>query len=200
MEFRAPRSGMLQVLARALDIPAERESSFLGRFQHLQRLSLIEGINPGRGKAAQYQAHQVVVIALAFQLLQLGISPEKAVQMIKANQDRVRLAISLAIGLKDFEPSYLWFDAALLSQTSDNDRAEATFDYGGAGVVRERFDTFFNKDEVQRMAFISVTNTIYAIVDNLPEVDGPGLREFMQRGFVQSLRDWRDNSNPDSLM
>lgn len=82
MEFGLSRGEMLDLLAKVMLVPDEGRTAFLGRFQHLQRLALVDGINPGRGKAAQYRAEQVIVIAIAMQFLQLGLSPERTVRMM----------------------------------------------------------------------------------------------------------------------
>lgn len=201
MDFRVPRSAMLGLVADALKVPEERRSAFLGRFQHLQRLKLVEGINPGRGSAASYRAHQIVVIALAFQMIQLGLTPERAVEIMKANQDRVRLSIGYA-AKNVASPMFLWFDAALLSNSDEMDWAEATFDYGGQAVVTERFADMFFEGEVQRMAFISVTNTMIDLAANArpagPFGDEAG-QVLLQSMFVRSILDWFKQSTPDSF-
>lgn len=102
-------------------------------------------------------------------------------------------------------PSMLWFDSSLLTQTVGDagyDLAEATFDYGGMGVVKEVFSRFFESGWVQRMAFISVSNTIWAIVRAL---EGQDLAEYTprlgpeSRLFLEALFDWFRKSESDSL-
>lgn len=212
MSFGIARAPLLTLLADAMEIPAEGRSAFLGRFQHLQRLALVEGINPGRGKAAEYQAHQVLVIAIAFQMLQLGLTPERAVMVIKQNQDLVRLGISLAIATPDtIEPALLWFDPALLTRTMKgrdgvHDLAEATFNYGGAGTGEEMFRHFFVDGYVQRTAFISISGVLWHLAmafDDYRDFPMSGVKR-PQLGknslqFLVSLREWFDASTPDSL-
>lgn len=207
VSFSVPRAQLLELVGNAMDVPVWRHSALLGRFQHLQRLSLIKGINPGRGKAAEYQAHQLLVILLAFQMLQLGLTPERAVGIIKQNQDRLRLAIGLAItGDQPINPAILWFDPSILKDSTgpEGDLAEATFNYGGEGTGREIFEHFFVKGMVQRMAFISVSGTLWHLVTALewddPDMDimRPVIKE-KSAAFLESLRDWYQTSTPDSL-
>lgn len=197
---------MLAFLAIAMEVPEDRKSALLGRFQHLQRLALIEGINPGRGKAAEYSAHQVLIIAIALQMLQLGLTPERAVDVIKQNQDILRLAIGLAIGSSDtIEPSMIWFDPAILTRSQPDgghaDLAEAIFNYGGAGTGRETFERFFVEGWVQRMSFVSISGTLWHIVgafDGHKSADVPVIGK-TSRWFLDGLKAWYADSAPDSL-
>jgi hypothetical protein len=205
VDFSIPRARMLDVLADAMEVPPERRSALLGRFQHLQRLALIDGINPGRGRAAEYKSHHLVVIALAFQMLQLGLTPERTVQVIKQNQDTVRLGIGLAVHAKDtISPSMLWFDPAILTRSQDEirDLADATFDYGGAGTGAEVFARLFVEGWVQRTSFISISGTLWHVVAVFEGwgqfSDKPRLGE-QSRIFLGSLSKWFQGSKPDSL-
>lgn len=212
MEFGIGRATLLKVLADAMMVDAKGAGAFLGRFQHLQRLRLVQGINPGRGKQAEYRANQVLVIAIAMQLLQLGLSPERAVWIIQQNQDRVRLAISLAVSAPDkLSAAFLYFDPALLTELGDRsgeyDRAEQTFHYAGEGTLREMIDDFLVKGDVPRMAIVNVRGTIVSIKDALWELDFPaGALSAVQPdegnsaiSFQRSLFAWVQASTADSL-
>lgn len=197
MEFGLARAPMLDLLAKALEIPEKRQSAFLGKFQHLQRLKLVEGINPGRGKAAEYQAHHLMIIAITMQLLQLGLTPERAVSVVRANQDRIQLSIAHMVkDVGELRPTLLWFDAALLTQTSGEtgpDLAEVTLDWGDFDRAQHIFSYFFQRGLVQRMAFVSVHNTLHAFVRALlVDDDFSGLNARADSGekLVQALRDW----------
>jgi len=190
---------MLDLLADAMEVPKEKRSALLGRFQHLQRLKLIEGINPGRGKAAEYSAYQVLVFALAFQILQLGMTPERAVQVIKQNEDHIRLAVSLAVNEKGtVSPAMIWFDPATLNRPVDKtggfDLTEATFDYGGAGSGHDAFRWFFIEGWVQRMVFVSVSGTIWHLINAIesekPSADSKPKIGILSQSFLGSLAEW----------
>lgn len=204
MDFSLPRSQMLELLADAMEVPDERRSALLGRFQHLQRLSLIEGINPGRGRAAEYRAHHVLVVAIAFEMLQLGLTPERVVHVLKENQDRLRLAIGLAIREKGaITPSVIWFDPSVINGSSpDFDLAEGTFDYGGEGSAVDRFKWFVTESWIERMAIVSISGTLWHIVRAFeqhwahrekPPIGPQSLQ------FLIALHDWFQDSQPDSV-
>ena len=206
MAFGLSRQAMLNLIGDAMAIPGHKRSSLLGRFQHLQRLQLIKGINPGRGTAANYRPHQVLIVAVAFQMLQLGLSPERVVNVIQHNQDRLRLAMSLATdpGGNDIPVSMIWFDPAVLQKPDEagEDWADATFHYGGAGSGPEAFSVFFVNGLVPRMAFINLTGILWsfvAVLQGIPynyekvPIDGDG------HLFLLGLRDWYEKSQPDSL-
>lgn len=203
-DFGVARSELLKWLGAAMLVPDDRQSALLGRFQHLQRLKLIEGINPGRGKAATYGAHQVVILAVALQMLQLGLSPERAVHTIRLNQDRLRHAIGLAVNHNgQINPSVIWFDPAAITLTfDDDDLAEATFDFGGLGTGAAAFKDMLLTGWVQRLAFISVSGTLFHLVAVLEQYDAlqahPQITE-RSRPFLSALYSWHANSSPDDL-
>ena len=205
--FSVPRSQLLNLLAESMLVPHDRRSAFLGRFQHLQRLSLIEGINPGRGKQAEYQAHQVLVIAIAFQMLQLGLSPERAVKIIKKNQEQIRLAIRVAIENQgEISPSLLWFDPGIISPAIEgydvDDLAHATFTQGDGEDAMEIFKQYFVKGGVTRLSFISVSNTLGSLlraIEGVTQVDVDARPTERTREFLVALKDWYNSSDTDSL-
>lgn len=212
MEFGIGRSALLKVLADAMMVDNKGASAFLGRFQHLQRLRLVQGINPGRGKQAEYRANHVLIIALAMQLLQLGLTPERAVRLIQTNQDRVRLGISLAVRSEDsLNPAFLYFDPALLTELGDRsgeyDHADQTFHYAGKATLFEMIEDFFFESDVPRMAIINVKGTIAGIKDAMWELDNPiGSSGEAQpdegqtaSNFHSALYAWVQQSTPDSL-
>ena len=211
MEFGIGRAPLLKVLADAMMVETLGATAFLGRFQHLQRLRLVEGINPGRGKQAEYRANHVVVIAIAMQLLQLGLTPERAVRIIKDNQDRVRLSISLAVNSPDtLAPAFIYFDPALLTElggADGGDRAEETFHYAGQGTLKEAIGSFLIEGDVPRLAIVNVKGTIVAVKDALWELDFPSREESPGQpdegssatSFQRALYEWVQQSTPDSL-
>lgn len=190
-----------------MDVPQGRRPAFLGRFQHLQRLSLMEGINPGRGKQAEYQAHQLVVIATAFQMLQLGLSPERTVTLIKQNQEKIRLAIRVAIEEPgNISPSLLWFDPAAISPSIDGteveDIAYATFTQGDGDEAIEIFKKYFIYGGVTRASFISVSGTIWSLLRIIEggtcSADEPPITDRTHM-FLIALKDWYNSSGAESL-
>jgi hypothetical protein len=71
-----------KALATVHHIAPNKRSAFANRLKHLQRLGFPPGINTGRGRAADYQAEHVVLLALALELLSFGYTPERAAAAI----------------------------------------------------------------------------------------------------------------------
>lgn len=212
MDFGIGRAHLLSVLGQAMLVDPAGAGAFLGRFQHLQRLRLVEGINPGRGRQAAYRANQVMVIAIAMQLLQLGLSPERAVRIIRDNRDRVRLAIGLAVPTAEkLAPAFLYLDPALLTALgadgSDAGHAELTFHYAGEGTLREMIDEYLVAGDVPRIAIVNIKGTIVSLKDAmwndelmLDQAAADKSEEgTMAPAFHRALFDWVRQSDPDSL-
>ena len=201
-DFSMSRSQMLKLLADAMLVPEERRSAFLGRFQHLQRLSLISGINPGRGRAARYDPLQIMVVAIAFQMLQLGLSPERTVQAISQNKERLYYAISLSTGPSGEEVgnSIIWFDPANITATLDGDDfADVTFHYGGYATGRDAFANFFLEGWVARMAFVNIGGTIWHMIAAMQGGDHYDTKPVIgdeARRFLSGLRSCIESADP----
>jgi hypothetical protein len=60
-----------------------RVGALKGRLQHFQRLGFPAGVNTGRGKPAEYGVSAILRIVVAFELLQLGLMPERAVGIMR---------------------------------------------------------------------------------------------------------------------
>lgn len=197
---------MLELAADTVNVPQERRSALLGRFQHLQRLKLIEGINPGRGKAAEYRAHQILIILIALQMLQLGMTPERAVDLIHRHDADIRKAITLAVASKDstIATSLMWFDPAILSPQLDGveDPAATTFGYAGMDSGLYVLMDFFLFNRVDRAAFIGVSGTLWRAVRSLDGRDLLSDDEVIGergRSFLASLRAWSEIAELEGL-
>lgn len=70
-------------LAIIHDIASEKRTAFVGRLKYLQKQGFLPNANTGRGKAASYQAEDAMLLGLALQLCEFGLSPDKAVNVIK---------------------------------------------------------------------------------------------------------------------
>lgn len=63
-------------------IADNKRRAFVGRLQHLQKRGFPEGINTGRGRAARYEPHHVLLISMVLQLNELGIPPDKSIRLV----------------------------------------------------------------------------------------------------------------------
>jgi hypothetical protein len=87
-----------RMLASNFGIQEDRLLAFRGRLDHLRRQGCPSGVNTGKGKAAVYDWAQIVELALALSLLDLGISPEHASAFVKRNAQSIHLAICDLLG------------------------------------------------------------------------------------------------------
>lgn len=78
------RATLLRLLSALHDVPPARETALIGRVQHLQRMGFPAGVNVGSGQRAEYDAPAIVRILLAFELMQFGLRPERAVMIVRA--------------------------------------------------------------------------------------------------------------------
>lgn len=189
-----------------MEVPESKQSALLGRFQHLQRLKLIEGINPGRGKAAEYSAYHIVIIAIAFEMLQLGTTPDRAVEIIKKNIKLIQVAIGYAVASKDcVSPSLIRYDPAILTTSDEWDLAHATFHANDEEIGIRQFEWLFISGSVERAVYISLSGTlrhIFAVWDGWPDELETGADDTKiklgpkSKAFMSALTEWYDNQPP----
>ncbi|HVM22076.1 MAG TPA: hypothetical protein VM308_02090 [Sphingomicrobium sp.] len=70
----------------------ERAIAFRGRFDRLRKLGCPSGVNTGKGRAASYGWTQIVQLALALDLINLGLTPEHAAAIATGNERWLGLA------------------------------------------------------------------------------------------------------------
>lgn len=183
-------------LAMAHEVDAGRLPAFRSRLRNLQRLGIPPGIALGRGRAATYGAGEILLMALALELIQLGLTPERASFVIRENLDRVVLAARIAARwTKDRETDpamFLWCDPASLSQIwapEGADEADRSFNYGGVAVLKERLTSWAkakSQSEFRRLALINLSNVIGEIVA-FSEAAG-----FHSEDVLNALHEWTE--------
>lgn len=67
------------------------------RLTYLQRLGFPAGTRPGRGTKSRYGIEDVLKIAIAFELLQVGIQPTRAVRLVDTDWRLISRALAEAI-------------------------------------------------------------------------------------------------------
>jgi len=82
------------LIAAVHDIPPGRRPALESRLKHFKRMKFPAGVNTGKGRPAAYDASAVLRLLLAFELLQLGMMPERAVQIIRV----MRFIVAAAAG------------------------------------------------------------------------------------------------------
>jgi hypothetical protein len=67
----------------------------LRRFKYLQRMSFPAGSNTGRGRKASFDLDQLLQILVAFELIQTGCPPTRAVRTVRTNWPELLPAMAL---------------------------------------------------------------------------------------------------------
>lgn len=83
-------------LSRLHEIASEKRTQFQARLRNFQRLGIPANVSTGRGKSVHYSPGQVVEMALALELTQLGLLPERVVQVFQLNKFPIAQAIAMA--------------------------------------------------------------------------------------------------------
>jgi hypothetical protein len=71
------------VIAFANNIRPEKSGTFTSRVQSWQKLDFPEGTRSGRGVKAEYGAKQIFQLAIMMKLQRLGLTPERAIKVVK---------------------------------------------------------------------------------------------------------------------
>lgn len=206
MPFRSVES-LLAIQQRIAD---DQRTPFQNRLKNLHRLGFPRDLETVPGRATQYTAHQYVFMAIAVELLQLGISPERAVSMMRFFEKVAPVAIGEAASyitknidkLDDddwrTDPSktiYIVFDPSSLSalmELKGDDEYNSVAKVNGrdlASVISSATSGTYSS----RFALINITNLLRMFS---PPKDGPLFEPF----FVQ-LMEWAldqvERSNAD---
>ena len=159
-------------LATVHEIREPKRKAFTARLQNLQKHGFPTGTNTGRGRRASYEPGHVVLIGIALELIQLGLTPERAVNLIRSNMAVVRAAAAVsaepsASNKSEFEPVVLYFNPLVLKSTvdpvEDDLWTKGSFSYGSpadaVAWLNQRWET-----EIPRAALFSVSDMILQIV------------------------------------
>src|SRR5438445_6962362 len=93
----ALRFGELEaVLADLNGIPSHQRTAFQARLKNFHRLDFPEGVGQGRGKAVIYTARELILMAVAVELTQLGLTPERVIEVITDDEYPVWMCVSMA--------------------------------------------------------------------------------------------------------
>lgn len=95
MLFRYPQ--VEEALALRHCYNAGTRIALLGHIRHYQRLQFPPGMTAAVGISALYTPGQLLLLACAFEIAQLGFSPERAVESIKQNLPVIKQAVSSAL-------------------------------------------------------------------------------------------------------
>ena len=196
-------------MAAVHGIDQTKRTAFQARLKNFHRLRYPIGFNAVKGKAAAYSPLQIIDMALALEMTQLGLPPERATWVLSANRWPTLMAVAMAseelarhpIG---FDPEkrladepfsmFVYFDPASLSPLTlhlpakiltDMDQAANSFFYGGIGVVREEIANW-TSGFAPRISLINVTAMI-GLVTASPYEEGSAEHIAYRREFFLRL-------------
>lgn len=196
------------VLAGVHRIDATKRTAFQSRLKNFHRLNYPIGFSATKGKAATYTPLQIIDMALAVEMTQLGLPPERATWVLSRNRWPTLMAIKmaaaeLAMHPAGFDPEkslpddpfsmFLYFDPAALNPLTlhlparampDMDEAAYSFFYGGIGIVRENIAAW-TSGFAPRISLINVTAMIGLVVWSPFDEDSPEHVTYRQGFFLQ---------------
>lgn len=208
------------VLANVHFIDQSKRTAFQSRLKNFHRLGYPLGFHAVKGKAATYTPLQIIEMALAVELTQLGLPPERAsfvlghnrwpilvaAEMVARELQTDPAAFSSETGLSDRVLSmFLYFDPAALHPLTlhlpakalpDMDEAANSFFYGGIGIVREGLAAWTSGASA-RLSLINVTalagNVATSPYEEGSEDDLAYRQEFfreMESGAASAREEW----------
>lgn len=86
-----------EILAQKHHIATANRTAFRGRIQHMQRLGFPTGVNTGKGRPASYTWRELLLIGLAFEYLEIGSTPDRAIAEIIKIEDMLLVGVSKVI-------------------------------------------------------------------------------------------------------
>lgn len=118
--------GVEALLADVHGIASDRRTAFQARLKNFLRLGLLDDVKAGRGKAAKYEIHHILTLAVALEFAQLGMTPERIVTRLSIPgafaTDFERTLADYRAGADDV--LYLFAESTLVVSRADNPAAK----------------------------------------------------------------------------
>ena len=195
------------------EIVPEKGTAFQARLKNFNRLGLPSGVEMRKGKATQYHVGSIVEMALAVEMTQLGLTPERVVDVISGGWWTTIMAVRLAaqtlvehptgyVDLGGPEPTavFLFFDPSGLRslmgpiRRSNPDEgsyhpefASNSYTYGTETILRENIVRL--TATTPRMAMVNLT-AMLDVLAIFTRSDGEETSQEERQTFFQELLDW----------
>lgn len=191
-------------------IADEHRTAFASRLKNIQRLRYPPGINTGRGVAATYRAEHVLLLGLTVELLQLGLTPERAVRTLSQNARTIMQAfcdelLAEAQEAKGYaftgpRQTYLGFDPEALQDLArpsirmekPGDIATSSFVYGDPKTLTSWLQNPHLEQGI-RISVIPLTRFMQRLLSHVSAKLGPTEHQ----SFALSLAEWAANGLAD---
>lgn len=166
-----------ELIATLHSVSGEHSIALRGRIKHFQRNGWPRGTNTGKGKPARYDFPSVLGLALAFEFTQVGMTPERVVEVLADNWSTVQVASNLVLAREDRDQPgcfiYLCCDPATLSTLSRpslHHQAEMTFKYLFGYQLAQGFQQ--SAPIPRRIALVNLTDLLNSMWKALQEIPG----------------------------
>ena len=196
------------VLSGVHQIDSSKRTAFQARLKNFHRLHYPMGFSAIKGKAATYSPLQIIDMALAVEMTQLGLPPERAALVLVMNRWPTLMAIQLAARALAAKPEgfdaeaeqvddplsmFIYFDPAALNSLTlhlpaktlpDLDQASNSFFYGGVGIIKENIHKW-TTGPVCRISMINITSMIDVVTASPFERGSPDAIAYRLNFFRQ---------------
>ena len=166
-----------ELMASLHSVTDEHAIALRGRIKHFQRTGWPRGTNTGQGTPARYDFPSVLALALAFEFTQIGMTPDRVVEVLAENWSAVQTAANLVLTRSDRDDPgcfiYLYCDPATLSTLSRpslRNQAEVTFKYLFGYQLVQGFQQ--SEPIPRRIALVNLSDLLDCIWKTLQEVPG----------------------------
>lgn len=189
--FKPSYKAVESLLADLHDVSPKRLPALRARLKHLKRLGFPAGVNTGRGRPADYNAASVLQLMLALELVEIGLTPERAINLIRHFGFVVVQAAFhgskhlLRTRMEEDDDFFFSLDPKALavltepeSSGEDDDPVLASVSWDFSGTVLQTLD------QGRRRAFVNVTKMLIAASRHL-EREGVSTRESFSDGLLE---------------
>lgn len=184
------------VLAAVHHIAAAKRTAFQARLKNFHRLGFPTDLKGGRGKAAKYKAHHMFLMAVALELSQLGVAPDRAVKTLNENIGVITRAIRHTLRREgdeypeEWSPMVLYFNPNALAELADERSnlpvGPMPFWFEEVSHFSRELNRWFNRGEVSRLSMISVTGLLVNIEAHIGAT----------QAFLNDLLNWAEREGP----
>ncbi|MEJ6594676.1 hypothetical protein [Parasphingorhabdus sp.] len=154
-------------LAEIHGVAAEKRSALKGRLKHFQRLKWPAGTNQGKGARVKYGVGQTLSLATGFELLQLGLTPERVVEHFKFSFVTLPMGFLSSLGQYGPNPDPVFYIFSPESLQSLRDQ-EDTVDFQSYMISKSELEKNFNYLPIiqfRRFAFINIHSVLAEYID-----------------------------------
>lgn len=168
-------------------ISLNKISALESRIKDFQRREFPPGLNTGKGRAARYEVHHLILLGIAFQLLEMGMSPDRICGLLRSTGDTLveQVKSMCSGGLFRHRKTLIYFDPAALASLRDAD-SEGNGDGFSVGTVAE-VTQLLSKVELgtTRLAVIDLRKFLVILITVIA-----GAKDVTEKEAIAALVNW----------